>query len=143
MFSKVNAKFSREPEPVAMNAMLSREEHKTLYAIKPKPPRDPVTYALKQFGYSQHTTDSDFNLVDLHDKILSKRQDRCIFGFDKFLPRKYRQSIYSGNDGIQESCVVDKNKSYSGKDNFTFNHDARPLHFRYEKSVSEQDMNNS
>ena len=46
MFSKIDAKFNRETEPVKMDAMLSREEHKTLYALEPKPPRNPIKHAL-------------------------------------------------------------------------------------------------
>jgi|LauGreDrversion4_2_1035121.scaffolds.fasta_scaffold960503_1 hypothetical protein len=90
MFSKVDAKFNRELEPVAMNNMLSREEHKTLYALEPKPPRNPIKHALDQFGYAHYRTDRDFNIPDLHNKVLSKRDDKCIFGFEKILPRKHR-----------------------------------------------------
>lgn len=70
MFSKVDAKFNRELEPVAMTNMLSREEHKTLYALEPKPPRNPIKHALDQFGYAHYRTDRDFNIPDLHHKVL-------------------------------------------------------------------------
>jgi hypothetical protein len=143
MFSKVDAKFSRETEPVKMSGMLSREEHKTLYALEPKPQRNPIKHALDQFGYAHYRTDRDFNIPDLHQKILAKREDKSIFGFEKFLPRQYRQSIYSQNDGIEDSCIVDKEKSYAGRDNFTFIHDAKPLQFKYEKEVNPEDLNNS
>lgn len=143
MFSKVDAKYNRLKETVQMENMLSRGEHKSIFNLEPQIPKIPIQRALDQFGYThQTTTEKELDIHEVHNKVIHKRPDKCIFGFEKILPRKHRQSIYAQNDGIHDSCVVDPFKVMSGRDNLTFLHDPKPMHFRYEKPVEEQDLNN-
>jgi hypothetical protein len=134
--SKVNSKYERMRDPVKMEAMLSRAEQKTVYNLETPIPKNPFQRALDQYGYTKHNPELDHNLGDLRAKISPYRPDRCVFGFERALPREYRNSIYSANDGIRESEVVDKDRSLQGIEMLsTTKHDARPLHFRYEKEV--------
>lgn len=111
-----------------MQQMLSREEQKTLLSIEPPLVKTQYTKALDRFGYKNNTTDEEFNVADLHNKRF--KQDRCIIGFENILPRKFRNSIYQANEGIQESAVVDKNKVFDGWLS-TVLHDPKPLQFNY------------
>ena len=90
------------------------------------------------------STEKEVNIPEVRNRLSPKRPDRCIFGFENFLPRQYRQSIYSQNDGIQESCIVNKEKALIGRDTTSgFKVDPRPLYFSYDKPVNPEDLNNS
>jgi hypothetical protein len=116
MFSKVDSKYKRELDPVKIEKMLSREDHKTLYSLEQQMPKNPFQRALDRYGYVLDSTEKDINIPEVRNKMSPKRPDRCIIGFESILPRQYRQSIYSQNDGIKESFIVDKEKALIGRD---------------------------
>ncbi len=127
-----------------MESMLSRSEQKTLLSLEVQLPKNPLQKALDQYGYTKHNTELDFNVQDLKAKISPHRPDRCVIGFERVLPRDYRNSIYSVNRNIAESAVVDKEKSLLGIERLsTTRHDARPLQFKYEQEVLVSDLDNS
>ena len=143
-FSKVNSKYERAKEPVNMGSMLSRDEQKTLLSLEVQLPKNPLQKALDQYGYIKHNPELDFNVQELKAKISPHRADRCVIGFDRVLPREYRNSIYSVNRNIAESAVVDKDKSLMGIERLsTTRHDARPMQFKYEQEVLVSDLDNS
>ncbi len=95
MFSKVDSKFKRELDPVKIERMLSRDDHKTLYGLDQHLPKQPFHRTLERYGYVADSTEKEINIPEVKAKLSPKRPDRCILGFENILPRKYRQSIYS------------------------------------------------
>ena len=89
------------------------------------------------------STEKDIDIHEVRARVSPKRPDRCILDFESTLPRKYRQSIYSQNEGIQESCMVDKDRALQGRDLQTFWQEPRPMHFKYDKAINEGDLDNS